>query len=76
MSRELVNIVLCFGWNILCGWKSQSRGWEAENSKCLRKRTLGSEGQGKLYRFLNQMIEVYIRSNNLLGEDKVHLIST
>lgn len=50
--------------------------WGMGGSKCLRKRTLGSEGQVKLYRFLNQMIEVYIRSNNLLGEDKVHLIST
>ena len=50
--------------------------WGMGGSKCLRKRTLGSEGQVKLYRFLNQMIEVYSRSNNLLGEDKVHLIST
>lgn len=27
LSRKLVNIVLCFGWNILCGWRSQFRGW-------------------------------------------------
>lgn len=38
VSRKPVSTVLCFGWNILCGWRSHFGRWE--NSKCLGKGTL------------------------------------